>query len=128
MNQITSKYLNKIEELMTLETTIEERKKIIESLNNEYFNEVGEVLPAFILEILGTWLLKEVYGDKRTNKVTAEEFPVLSENQLVRRKRKIVYIGEEHIIETLNYHLRNNSSTSKKNEQIGTNEKGALNE
>lgn len=127
MNQITSKYLNKIEELMTLETTIEERKKIIESLNNEYFNEVGEVLPAFILEILGTWLLKEVYGDKRTNKVTAEEFPVLSENQLVRRKRKIVYIGEEHIIETLNYHLRNNSSTSKKNEQIGTNEKGALN-
>lgn len=128
MNQITSKYLNKIEELMALETTIEERKKIIESLNNEYFNEVGEVLPAFILEILGTWLLKEVYGDKRTNKVTAEEFPVLSENQLVRRKRKIVYIGEEHIIETLNYHLRNNSSTSKKNEQIGTNEKGALNE
>lgn len=127
MNQITSKYLNKIEELMTLETTIEERKKIIESLNNEYFNEVGEVLPAFILEILGTWLLKEVYGDKRTNKVTKEDFPVLSENQLVRRKRKIVYIGEEHIIETLNYHLRNNSSTSKKNEQIGTNEKGALN-
>ncbi|HBI7084818.1 TPA: hypothetical protein K8M77_000289 [Clostridium perfringens] len=96
---------------------IEERKQIIEALNEEHFQEVGEQLPSYLLEMLGTWLLKETYSDKRTNKVAVEEFPILSESQILRRRRKVVQIECENALEILNYHLRNNSSTSKRNEE-----------
>lgn len=115
-NKTIEKYLSKIEELQNLEVNLDERKIIIESLNGEYFKETGENLPSFILEMLGTWYLKETYSDKRTNKVAVEEFPILTESQLLRRKRKTVQVESEYVLETLNYHLRNNSSTSKKPE------------
>lgn len=116
-NSIIDKYTNIVLNIIETDVPMEERFKKIESLNNDFFNEVGENLPSFMLEMLGTWILKETYGDKRTNKVAVEEFPVLSESQLIRRHRKTVQIQDEGILETLNYHLRNNSSTSKRNEK-----------
>lgn len=116
MNHTTDRYYKRVEEIIQTIPPIEERKIIIESINEEYYKETGSFLPSFLLEMLGTWLLHEVYADKRTNKVALEEFPILSENQLLRRKRKIVYVDNEEILETLNYHLRNNSSTSKRHE------------
>lgn len=113
-NKTIEKYLSKVEELQNIETSLEERKMLIDSLNEEYYKETRENLPSFILEMLGTWYLKETYSDKRTNKVAVEEFPILTESQLLRRKRKTVQIDNEYVLETLNYHLRNNSSTSKK--------------
>ena len=113
-NSIIDKYILRVEELQKTLPPSEERKVIIENLNEEYYQEVGNNLPSFILEMLGTWFMQEVYSDKRTNKVAIEEFPILTESQLVRRRRKTVHIADEDTIEILNFHLRNNSSTSKR--------------
>lgn len=113
-NSIIDKYVKKVEEMIELELSLEERFILIESLNDCFIEEVGKNLPSFLLEMLGTWCLKETYSDKRTNKVAVEEFPILTESQIVRRRRKTVQIQNEYVIETLNYHLRNNSSTSKR--------------
>lgn len=113
-NSIIDKYVKKVEEIIELELSLEERFMLIESLNDCFVEEVGKNLPSFLLEMLGTWCLKETYSDKRTNKVAVEEFPILTESQIVRRRRKTVQIQNEYVIETLNYHLRNNSSTSKR--------------
>ena len=89
MNHTTDKYFKRVEELIQTIPPIEERKQTIEEMNEEYYQETGDFLPNFILEMFGTWLLQEVYGDRRTNKVAIDEFPVLSENQMLRRKRKM---------------------------------------
>lgn len=123
-NTIFNKYLSIIEDLTLSVPSIELRAKAIEEIDEMHFKEVGEHLPPYLLELLGTWYLKESYSDKRTNKVALEEYPMLSESQLLRRKRKLVHIPEEDTLEVLNYHLRNNSSTSKRDEEI----RGKLNE
>ena len=128
-NSIIDKYINRVEHYIQQELPLEIRYKIIEELNEDFFAEVGEVLPSFLLEMLGTWCLKETYSDKRTNKVAIEEYPVLTESQLLRRKRKVVHIDNEYVLETLNFHLRNNSSTSKRAEQekaVGSCEGGTV--
>lgn len=113
-NSVVDRYIERVEEVTSMLPPVEERKVIIELINEEYYKETGDFLPPFLLEMFGTWLLQETYSDKRTNKVAVEEFPVLSESQLLRRKRKMVQIENEYVLETLNYHLRNNSSTSKR--------------
>lgn len=128
MNHITDKYIKRVEEVVQTLPPIEERKMLIELINEEYYRETGNLLPSFLLEMFGTWLLQEVYGDRRTNKVAIDEFPVLSENQMLRRKRKMVQIEDEYTLETLNYHLRNNSSTSKRQETPEELERGIRNE
>ena len=126
MNHTTDKYFKRVEELIKYVPPLEERKQIIETLNEEYYKETGNFLPSFLLEMLATWLLHEVYSDKRTNKVILDEFPVLSENQMLRRKRKMVQIDNEATLETLNFHLRNNSSTSKRPESPDRMERGSF--
>lgn len=118
MNNYVEKYLSKVEEIQQTLPPLEERYNLIVTLNEEYRAEVGENLPSFLLEMLGTWYIQETYSDKRTNKASIEEFPILSESQLFRRGRKTVLIDQEDSLEVLNYHLRNNSSTSK-NEKVG---------
>lgn len=117
-NPCIEKYLSKVEGLQQTLPPLEERHEKIIALNEEYMAEVGQNLPSFLLEMLGSWFMQETYSDKRTNKVAMEEFPVLSASQLFRRGRKTVLIQEEGILEVLNYHLKNNSSTSK-NENEG---------
>ena len=128
MNHTIDRYIKKVEEVVQILPPIEERKIIIETINEEYYKETGNFLPSFLLEMFGTWLLQEVYADKRTNKVALDEFPVLSENQMLRRRRKVVQIEDEYVLETLNFHLRNNSSTSKMEQSHEELERGILNE
>ena len=117
-NNLIDRYTERVEKLVETLPLLEERKMVIELINEEYYKETGNFLPSFLLEMFGTWLLQETYSDKRTNKVAVEEFPVLTESQLLRRKRKTVHVENEYVLETLNYHLRNNSSTSKRYEDV----------
>lgn len=115
-NNLIDKYGERVEELIQTLPPLEERKMVIELINEEYYKETGNFLPHYLLEMFGTWLLQETYSDKRTNKVAVEEFPILTESQLLRRRRKTVQINDEYVLETLNYHLRNNSSNSKRHD------------
>lgn len=113
-NKTINKYINKVNEMVQTLPELEERKKMIEDLDNSYFEELGEHLPAGLLNTLGTWLLTEAYADKRTNKVKVEEYPILSQNQLLRRNRKMITIESEDTLEVINYHRQHNSSMTKK--------------
>lgn len=122
-NTVTNKYLEEVERAISEVPSLEDRKAYIEELDERHFEEFGKHLPAYLLEMLGTWLLAETYSDKRTNKVSVEEFPVLSESQLLRRNRKTVNFDNEGSLDVLNYHLRNNSSTSRRDTEA---KKGAV--
>lgn len=111
-NSIIDKYTLRVEEMIQTLPTLEERHAEIIRINEDFFEEVGENLPANLLEMLGTWYLKEVYSDNRSNKVALEEYPVLTEHQLYRRGRKNVLIEEEAVLDTIKYHRVNNSSTA----------------
>lgn len=118
------KYTDILLKLTGGDLLIEERKKIIKEVADAYYEETGNILPSYLADMFANWLLKEVYADKRVNKVLLEEYPILSENQLLRRNRKTVLIPEENTLDTLNFHLRNNSSTSKHVVSTMKNKKG----
>lgn len=111
-NEVNTRYTERVEECIAYLPSLEERKRIIEEINDDYLKETGETLPSHLLEMLGTWLLQEVYSDSRSNKVALEEYPVLTEHQIYRRKRKRVLIEDEAVLDALKYHISNNSSTA----------------
>lgn len=110
-NSIYNKYFKKVEDAIEMLPPLEERFKKIEELVEEYFQETGGQLPPMLLEMLGTWYMKETYSDNRRNKIALEEFPVLSEHQMYRRNRKRTLMETESDLSILDYHLRNNSRT-----------------
>lgn len=119
-NTLIDKYTKGVEQLVETLPPMEERKRTIEELNETYYMEVGEHLPPTLLEMLGTWLLKETYTDTRCNKVALEEYPVLSEHQLYRRGRKRVLVQEEATLDALQYHrVTNNLKNMDKNTKRG---------
>lgn len=119
-NSINTRYFERVEALVETLPSLEERFEMIESIGEEYYQETGDSLPAIILEMLGTWYMKEVYTDNRRNKVSLEEFPVLSEYQMYRRNRKRTLIEGEKDLSNLDFHLKNNSRTrgNKCNEEV----------
>ena len=76
--------------MVQLIPALDERKKAIEELNEECYQELGRFLAPDILDKLGDWLLHEVHSDKSTNKAQTAEYPVLSKYQIKRRNRKSV--------------------------------------
>lgn len=110
-NSIYNKYFERVEGIMENLPSLEERHKQIVDIAEEYFQETGEQLPAIILEMLGTWYMQETYSDNRRNKISLEEFPVLSEHQMYRRNRKRTLMETEADLSILDYHLKNNSRT-----------------
>ena len=119
-NSLINKYVELVESVSLTLPPIEERHQKIIEINEQFYSEVGSYLPSFLLEMLGTWYLKEMYQDTRSNKVALEEYPVLTEHQLYRRGRKRVLVEDEAVLDTLKYHISNNSSTaqSKTNKEV----------
>lgn len=66
----------------------QDRIKAIDELIEDYFKVLGEMPSGVVLHRLGNEILREELQDKRSNKVTAEEHPILSETQLIRRYSK----------------------------------------
>ena len=98
---------------------LDDRKRMIEELNEECYLELGEFLASDILQELGNWLLHEYHTDKTNNKATKSEYPVLSKYQLKRRKRQMVLIECERSLSTLAYHIKNNSTFRNKKAGAG---------
>jgi len=89
-NNIVTKYeeivLNKIQQKPL--PTIDERFKVIEEINEQYFQETEDNLPSYLLTKLANWILAEELTDQHADKVTREDFPVLSDKQARLRKRR----------------------------------------
>lgn len=109
-SSILKVYEERIEAIMEMLPPLEDRKRIIEEINEEFYQEFGHNLPPVLLDRLGTWLMREIYADKRVNKMQLEEYPVLSVYQQDRRGRKEVLLNEEDTLSCLNFHVKNNST------------------
>lgn len=75
---------------------LEDRYKIIERLNEEFFQKTnGSNLPPHLLHKLTDWVLIEVLTDKDVDKVTNTDFAILSPRQIKRRiKRECSVLSE----------------------------------
>jgi hypothetical protein len=116
-NDIVKKYDEIIEELVTFRplVPISDRNLIIEALNSEYMSLTGNNLPSFLLSRLADWILLEVLNDRDVDKVTNNEFAILSPRQIKRRDKR-EYSFEAEIIDYLNLkYVNRKDSLSKKN-------------
>lgn len=98
---------------------IEEKKGQIEGLNERYYKATGEFIPSWLLNILGDWLLEDTLKNRAGNKVSVEEYPVLSKHQLQRRERKTLLIEKEEVLDYIK-HVRDNN-LSRRNSTKGDN-------
>lgn len=108
-----NEFKERVEELVMTVPSLDERKQIIEDLNEECYQKLGKFLSSDILNVLGDWLLHELHTDKSPNKANLSEYPVLSKYQIKRRNRKLVLISEEDNLSTVAFHLKNNSTIRK---------------
>ena len=76
------------QELISKEIPKENRIQEIEELINSYVEDTNERPPAFALEKLANFLLKEHLSDKNPDKLSNSLYPVLSERQQRTRDEK----------------------------------------
>lgn len=104
------KYRDKARDMMEYVPPLDDRKRMIEELNEECYADLGEFLASDVLQELGNWLLHEYHADRTNNKAAKSEYPVLSKYQIKRRKRQVVLMDCERSLSTLAYHIKNNST------------------
>lgn len=67
---------------------IEERIIVIERLLDSYINQFGEVPKGNQIQRLANWLLLESLKNAHPDKVTREEYPIMTKRQLRARYRR----------------------------------------
>lgn len=72
-------------ELMASSTTRERRIAEVERLTDEYVSHTGRVPDEALLLRMANVVLHEELTDKRPDKMTLEEYPILSDSQYERR-------------------------------------------
>lgn len=98
-NNINSKYLKKIDKIISKEVSIDEKKLLIIEITEEYFYETNELMPEELLIILSNWFLACILKSKDVDKVSKSEYPILSYHQIKRRNNKQLSVPYE----TLDY-------------------------
>lgn len=92
INNINNKYTNRIEELIKYSIDLDSKRKKIIDITEEYYIEVGEIMPQPLLYLLTEWFLADVLKSKDVDKVSKTEYPVLSVHQIKRRGRKQIAV------------------------------------
>jgi hypothetical protein len=91
--------------------TIKERTLVIEQLLDFYINRFGEVPKGNQIQRLANWLLLENLKNAHPDKVTREEYPIMTKRQLKARYRR--EMANESIPETYTglYYLKGKKQT-----------------
>lgn len=115
-NNILVEYEERIEELISVRPLLEleERFRVVEEINEEFYQLTGQNLPCFMISRLSDWLLIEILNDRDVDKVSNSEFAILSPRQLRRRdKRESSVEGE--VMDYLNLkYVKKKDSLAKK--------------
>ena len=82
INSVNERYVNKIEELIKYNVDLEFKRNKINELNEEYFAETGDVLPHNLVYKLTDWFLSDTLKSKDVDKVTKNQYPILSKYQI----------------------------------------------
>lgn len=80
-------FSEEVDKLITQDLTIEFKNKLIEGITDAYISQTGDIPDPYELTRLGTWLVTNK-DDNHVDKVTREEYPVLSESQIKLRQRR----------------------------------------
>lgn len=116
-NNILADFEYRIEELLMTRPLpeLQERFRVVEELNEEFYKITETNLPPLFLSRLSDWVLLEVLNDKDVDKVANNEFAILSPRQLRRRdKRENSVEGE--VMDYLNLkYVKKKDSLAKKN-------------
>lgn len=116
-NNILAEYDERITELVSARPLpeLEERFRVVEEINEEFYQLTEQNLPAFMLSRLSDWLLMEILNDRDVDKVSNSEFAILSPRQLRRRdKRENSVEGE--VMDYLNLkYVKKKDSLARKN-------------
>ncbi|GAA0703273.1 hypothetical protein GCM10008904_10190 [Paraclostridium ghonii] len=99
VNNINSKYLNKLEKITSKYVSLEEKKLFIIEITEEYFYETNKLMPEELLIILANWFLECILKSKDVDKVSKSDYPILSYHQIKRRNNKQLSVPYE----TLDY-------------------------
>lgn len=96
----TKKMHDLISEEFTLfkrdKTTREHRVQFAEALTEQYFADHEFIPEGTVLDRLGTLILQDELADAHPDKMTREEYPLLSEDQSERRNEKEYKVSEMH--------------------------------
>lgn len=114
-NRVIFVYENRIDELVNQEEVpaLDVRFKIIEDLNEEYFKETGSMLPSHLISKLTDWVLNETLKDRTVDKVTNNEFAILSPRQIKRRVKRETSV-QANVLDYLELkYVKNQSSLAK---------------
>lgn len=115
-NNILAEFEIRIEELVNTRPLIDlqERFKLVEEINEEFFRLTEQNLPQFLLSQLSDWVLLEVLNDRDVDKVSNNEFAILSQRQLRRRDKRENSVGGE-VMDYLNMkYVKKEDSLAKK--------------
>lgn len=116
-NSILADFEDRIDELLILRPLpeLQERFKIVEELNEEFYQITENNLPSIFLSRLSDWVLLEVLNDKDVDKVANNEFAILSPRQLRRRDKRENSV-EGKVMDYLNLkYVKKKDSLAKKN-------------
>jgi hypothetical protein len=81
-----------VQRLISLHLEVEDRKKAVEFLCDTYINETGKrPVPKQLDELASHLLFEALEGDERPDKMTLEDYPVVTAAQ---KKRRIINRGE----------------------------------
>lgn len=114
-NKVIFVYENRIDELINQEElpALEVRFKMIEDLNEEYFKETGATLPSHLINKLADWILNETLKDRAVDKVTNNDFAILSPRQIKRRVKREASV-QDNVLDYLELkYVKNQDSLSK---------------
>jgi len=97
--EVDREYWEYIEYLLNTasEYSQEEKNSIVEEICEYYIRQTGYQIPNSMLSALADFLLDEVLADPRANKVSKTEYPILSFDQLRRRRSKLVPFDLEYL-------------------------------
>lgn len=116
-NNILADFENKIDEITEQRPlpSLDERFKLIEEINEEFYQIIEHNLPSFLMSKLSDWVLLEILNDKDVDKVAKNEFSILSPRQLRRRDKRENSV-EDEVMDYLNLkYVKKKNSLAKKN-------------
>lgn len=101
-NIINNKFSSEVEHLVRTAPDLEIKHKLIEDIAERYYQEVGEQMPHYMINLLTEWYLSGELKSKDVDKVSKTEYPILSKHQIIRRSKKHPVMDGD-ILEFLNH-------------------------
>lgn len=115
ISQINEEFYELILELMNTasEYSQEEKNQTTEDLSNYYYKLTGYVMPNSMLTALADFILDDTFIDRDIDKVANNDYPILSNRQIKRRKARQMLV-ENDLLEYFDNRNRYNFAQKKR--------------